>query len=103
LTLTDLQARFDAASQNYCKLYGLTRDRDWIMLKLLEEVGELTQIWNRQTGRGRTKGQTADDLHRALEDETADVLGMVLLVAQENGLDLNAAIARKWRFDPGKP
>lgn len=100
MTLKDLQARFDAASRNYCTIYGLERDCDWVMLKLLEEVGELTQVWNRRTGRGRPNGQTAAELHQSLADETADVLGMILLVAQENNLDLEAAILRKWKFDP---
>ena len=42
--LTELQKRFDKASLSYCDLHGLERDRDWVMLKLLEEVGELTQV-----------------------------------------------------------
>jgi len=37
-------------------------------------------------------------LHKALEDETADLLGHVLLLAYRYDLDLEGAVQRKWRF-----
>lgn len=40
-------------------------------------------------------------MKRDLADETADLLGHVLLLAHRNGLDLENAIERKWRFKPG--
>jgi NTP pyrophosphatase (non-canonical NTP hydrolase) len=96
--LDTLQRRFDQASQAYCEGNGIVRDADWFILKLQEEVGELTQAWNKLSGRGRRHGAQADDLRRNLEDEAADVLGHVFLLAEAQGLDLRAAIARKWRF-----
>jgi NTP pyrophosphatase (non-canonical NTP hydrolase) len=98
--LTELQKRFDKASLSYCDLHGLERDRDWVMLKLLEEVGELTQVWNTMTGRGRDKGLSDADLKLALASEVADALGMLFVFAHQHDLDLPDAILRKWRFDP---
>lgn len=98
--LKDLQARFDAASLSYCKIHGLERDSDWVMLKLLEEVGELTQVWNSRTGRGRDKGLSDPELLQAMSDEIADALGMLLILAHQHDLDLTGSIARKWRFHP---
>ena len=98
--LADLSSRFDAASSAYAEANGIIRDHDWFLLKLLEEVGELTQIANRVSGRGRKKNMSDDDLRTSLADETADVLGHVLLFAHHHGLELEAAIARKWRFIP---
>ena len=98
--LKALQERFDAASLSYCDIHGLERDADWVMLKLLEEIGELTQVWNTKTGRGRDKGLGNADLHHALSNEVADALGMLLIFAHQQDLDLTGAIARKWRFDP---
>lgn len=98
--LAVLMEQFEAASRRYAEANGITRDPDWYLLKLHEEVGELTQAWNRHTGRGRPKGRTPEDLSRDLADETADVLGHVLLFAHAHGLDLEAAIERKWRFRP---
>jgi NTP pyrophosphatase (non-canonical NTP hydrolase) len=98
--LATLMQQFEAASLRYVDANGMTRDPDWYLLKLHEEVGELTQAFNRKTGRGLPKSRTLEDLARELADETADVLGHVLLFAYANGLDLEAAIERKWRFRP---
>ena len=98
--LSDLMLQFETASATYAAKNALDRDDDWFVLKLQEEMGELTQIWNKTTGRGRRKGMSDEQLAMALADETADVLGHVLLFAHRNGLDLAAAIERKWRFRP---
>ena len=98
--LKDLMMQFEAASATYAADHSLERDDDWFVLKLQEEMGELIQIWNRVTGRGRRKGMTDMEVATALADETADVLGHVLLFAHRNGLDLAAAIERKWLFRP---
>jgi NTP pyrophosphatase (non-canonical NTP hydrolase) len=99
VVLADLQRRFEAASARYAEANGLERDPDWFVLKLQEELGELTQVWNKLSGRGRRHGVSEDELRQALADETADVLGHVLLFAQAEGLDLASAIQRKWRFE----
>lgn len=98
--LDDLQRRFEEASRLYAGANGIVRDPDWFLLKLHEEVGELTQAWNRLSGRGRAGGRSEEERRRDLEDETADVLGHVLLFAHAHGIDLAAAIERKWRFRP---
>lgn len=98
--LKDLVLQFESASATYAAENAVERDDDWFILKLQEEMGELTQIWNRKTGRGRRKGMSDEQIATALADETADVLGHILLFAHRNGLDLPAAIERKWRFRP---
>ena len=101
LALGDLALRFEQTSQDYAKANDIRRDADWFVLKLQEEVGELTQAWIKSTGRGRLRGQTEAELKQALADEAADVLGHILLFAHAEGIDLDAAIERKWRFRPG--
>jgi NTP pyrophosphatase (non-canonical NTP hydrolase) len=98
----DLQRQFEAASARYAAANGLERDADWFVLKLHEEVGELTQVWNKLSGRGRRHGRSEDELRESLADEAADVLGHILLFAETNGLDLAAAVERKWRFRLGE-
>ena len=73
------------------------KDRDVIVQ---EELGELTQAWMKLTARSRARGLSEADLRAALADETADLLGHVLLFANAQGVDLNAAIERKWMFKP---
>jgi NTP pyrophosphatase (non-canonical NTP hydrolase) len=98
--LSSLIQQFEKASATYAAANDVERDDDWFVLKLQEEIGELTQIWNKKTGRGRRKGMTDEELATALADETADVLGHILLFAHRNDLDLAAAVERKWRFRP---
>lgn len=100
--LEKLAAQFEAASARYAEDNGIERDPDWFVLKLQEEMGELTQAWNRKTGRGRAKGRSTEELSRDLADETADLLGHILLFTYQNDLDLAAAIKRKWLFLPDK-
>jgi NTP pyrophosphatase (non-canonical NTP hydrolase) len=95
-----LAVQFEQASQAYAAANDVRRDEDWFVLKLQEELGELTQVWMKLTGRGRLRGKTEAELKQALADETADVLGHILLFAQAQGIDLDAAIERKWRFRP---
>lgn len=98
--LIELAGQFEEASKRYAAANGITRNDDWFILKLQEELGELTQVWMKLTDRGRKRGLSEPELHEELANETADVLGHILLFAQKNHIDLAPAIARKWRFVP---
>ena len=98
--LNNLKGQFEEASAKYAAANGLKRDPDWFVLKMHEEIGELTQIWNKLSGRGRRHGRSEAELRQALADETADLLGHILLFAGQNSLDLALAIERKWHFRP---
>jgi NTP pyrophosphatase (non-canonical NTP hydrolase) len=99
-SLISLAARFEQASQKYAADNGIQRSSEWFALKMQEELGELTQAWMKWAGHGRRKGRSLGDLHHDMSNEAADLLGQVLLFAHQNGIDLEAAIQRKWRFDP---
>lgn len=98
--LRRLADQFEDASLGYVEANGIVRDPDWFVLKMQEELGELTQVWNKLTGRGRRRDRAESDLREDLADEAADLLGHVLLFARSNDLDLQSAIERKWRFRP---
>ena len=93
-----LAQKFDKASKIYCDVNNITRNDDWVLMKLQEEVGELFQAWLMHTGRGRDKGQTPDELKQMLAAETADILGMIMIFAATQNIDLNQYIEKKWRF-----
>ena len=93
-------AKSDRGFCRTAETYGILRDDDGFILKPVEEVGELTQACNRVSGRTRAKSLDDAALRKAMEDETADLLGHVLLFAHRHRLDLDAAIQRKWRFSP---
>jgi len=91
LTLVDLSDKVLRISDIYAAEHGIDRDRDWALLKLQEELGELTAEHLRLTGRARGEADA-----QALGDEAADVLGMLLIYCAGAGVDLEQAIRRKW-------
>lgn len=97
-----LSEQFEAASAAYAGAHGVERDADWFLLKLVEEAGELAQVANRISGRRRSRGMGEAELRTLLADETADLLGHVLLFARHHRIDLEDAIERKWRFRPAE-
>lgn len=91
MDLTGLQGDVLRISDIYAAEHRIDRDRDWALLKLQEELGELTAEHLRLSGRARG---TPDA--QALGDEAADVLGMLLIYCAGAGIDLEAAMRRKW-------
>ena len=91
MDLAKLRADVLRISDIYAAEHGIDRDRDWALLKLQEELGELTAEHLRLTGRARG---TPDA--QALGDEAADVLGMLLIYCARAGVDLDQAMQRKW-------
>ena len=95
-TLSELASLAAEVSDTYAARNGITRNDDWFLLKLQEELGELTAEYLKTTGRGRLKGTDAGTVRQALEDEAADVLATLLVFASRHGIDLDAALERKW-------
>lgn len=91
LELKALQADVLRISDIYAREHGIDRDRDWALLKLQEELGELTAEHLRMSGRARGAADAGK-----LGDEAADVLGMLLIYCDRAGLDLEQAMRRKW-------
>ena len=89
--LASLSDQVQAVSDIYAANFGIDCDGDWALLKLQEELGELVQAHLKLTGRGR--GGAAPE---ARADEAADVLCMLLLYCRQHGVDLEAAVDRKW-------
>ena len=91
MILKDLKADVLRISDIYAREHSIDRDRDWALLKLQEELGELTKEHLNLSGRARGKPDA-----KALADEAADVLGMLLIYCDHAGIDLEAAMQRKW-------
>jgi NTP pyrophosphatase (non-canonical NTP hydrolase) len=94
--LDALADRLERISVAYAEREGFDRDDDWFLLKLTEELGELTQIQLARTGRSKDRGYDAAALDERLAEECADVLGHVLLFARRHGIGVEAALDRKW-------
>lgn len=92
--LAGLGTRIAQVSDIYARNYGIDRSGDWYLLKLQEEMGELTQAYLDASGRSRRPA--GNEARAALAREMADVLGMLLLLARDEGVDLDRAVQEKW-------
>ena len=95
-TLADLTALAAEVSDMYERETGVLRNDDWYALKMQEELGELIAEHLRLSGRGRRKDLSDAEIIARRDDEAADLLAFLLLYARRNGIDLDAALNRKW-------
>lgn len=91
MNLSELQADVLRISDLYAREHGIERSADWALLKVQEELGELTAEHLRMSGRARGQADAGK-----LGDEAADVLGMLLIYCDRAGIDLETAMQRKW-------
>ncbi|WP_416901514.1 pyrophosphatase [Micromonospora echinospora] len=101
MDLSELTDQVETVSRNYARRHGITQDATWFLLKLQEEVGELTQAFLMRTGQARDKGLTEQEIDDRFRAELADVLCQVLVMARHHGVDLRSEVERKWlRWTP---
>ncbi len=96
MDLEELTRQVEAVSRVYAERHGIDRDDTWFVLKLHEEVGELTQAYLARSGQARDRGLDAAELDARYRAELADVLSHVLLLARHSGVDLEAEVRAKW-------
>ena len=89
MTIQEAQARVDA----WIKQYGVRYFSELTTMAVLtEEVGEVARVIARRYGDQSSK--PSDDLD--LADELADVLWVVMCLANQTGIDLDAALERNF-------
>ena len=91
MILSELSEKVARISDIYAAEHGIDRSGDWAILKLQEELGELTAEHLRISGRARGEADP-----KALADEAADVLGMLLIYCDRAGIDIEQAMQNKW-------
>ena len=96
MDIKEITKKVVQVSDNYAKACSVKRDKDWYVLKLQEELGELIQNYLSFTNRGRSRGKSDEEIREAFADELADVIGQVLLIAEYHKIDIEEALERKW-------
>ena len=92
-----IQRAVIANADEYEKRFNVKIDKEFALLKLVEEVGEYMQailIHER-----RSRPEKFLDPARSKEEvakELADVVGMAIVNAHLQGIDLEAALKMKW-------
>ena len=98
MDLRRLTEDVETVSQRYAEAFSYERDDAWFLLKLQEEVGELTQAFLMCRGQARSKGLTPDEMAANFRAEIADVLCQLLLMARHHDVDVAAEVERKWLY-----
>lgn len=88
MTLNEAQAQVD----EWIKTYGVRYFGELTNLALLmEEVGELSRLIARKYGEQSSK---ESDLDQSLEDEMADILFVLICLANQTGINLTHAFQK---------
>lgn len=95
-TFQELSERIGRIGDLYAQVHGIERNADWYLLKLTEELGELTAEHLLMDGRSKANADGSGGTREALENEAADLFGQFVLYLRANEIDIEAAIERKW-------
>ena len=88
ITLTQAQQKVD----EWIKTYGVRYFNELTNMAILtEEVGEVARIMSRTYGEQSSK---ESDLKKQLPDELADVLFVLICIANQTGIDLQEAFVK---------
>ena len=88
ITLTQAQQKVD----EWIKTYGVRYFNELTNMAILtEEVGEVARIMSRTLGEQSSK---ESDLQKQLPDELADVLFVLICIANQTGIDLQDAFVK---------
>jgi len=86
-SLTGLQRTID----QWIQTNGGYWDEMSLLARLTEEVGELAREYNHQFGAKKKKASEADG---SISDELADILWLILCMANQQDIDLEAAFEK---------
>ncbi len=96
-SLNELTQKVKDVMVKYSEAYPEVEvDSDYYPLKITEEWGECMQAYLMYTDRGRQKGKSKEEIKDMLETEVADVFGFLLLFAENEGIDIEQALQKKW-------
>ena len=96
LTIREVQQKVD----DWIKIYGVRYFNELTNLGILmEEVGELSRIMVRKFGEQSFK---ESDKEKDLGDEMADVLWVLMCLANQTGIDLTEALKKNFEKKTGR-
>ncbi len=84
-------------ADDYEKRFGVKIDKEFALLKLVEEVGEYMQAVLIHERKCRPEKFLDPEASKdEVAKELADVVGMAIVNAKLQGIDLEAALGKKW-------
>lgn len=95
MDIKEILEKIKKVSDKYEKVHDIKRDDDWYILKLHEEVWELSQVYLSLTWRWRKRDKNNEEMMKNFSDELADVLAQLLLLADKKDIDIEKSLKEK--------
>lgn len=97
MQFTELQEKLVQNLTRYGKKHNIEIDEDYLLFKLIEEVGELSEaiLIDRKKSRP-VKHVSKEESRKQIAAELADVTGMVVVLSHLMNIDLEDALDKKW-------
>lgn len=97
MEIKELIEKIEIVSKDYIKKFGINNNKDFLILKLQEELWELTQSYLLMTNRHRNKNElTSSEIKKDFESEVADVFWHLLLLIKHFDIDIEKTVDEKW-------
>ena len=97
MQIKQLQKKISKILLSNSKRDNIKIDDDYLMLKLTEELGEFVQAYVVHNKRCRPeKYLSIQKSKKEMAKELSDVLGIILVIANNLNIDLEEAIVKKW-------
>ena len=96
MQLNQIQEKIVTISDKYARVHEINRTDDRYLLKLQEEMGELTQSYISFIGHGRNRWKSPEELKKSFAHELWDVMWHLLLLANHFDIDIDKALEEKW-------
>lgn len=96
MNFKDIEITLQKVCDQYSEKFGIEIAADWFLVKIQEELGELSAAHLAATHRSRPKDKTPEQIKENLSEEVADVFAMTVLFALHQKIDLTEALQKKW-------
>lgn len=96
MNLKEISDKLGTVSDIYAQKFNIRRDDDWFIIKIQEELGELSSAYLKLTQRARLGSDSTETVESNLKEEVADVIALTLLFARHQKIDVEQALKDKW-------
>ena len=97
MEIKELQKKLVLVAEDYGTEHDVVMDKDYLLPKIFEEAGELAQAMLIYDNKCRTgKRLPKEKAHRLLEQEIADTVGFLFVLADRMNIDLEKGLEDKW-------
>ncbi|MCK5211502.1 hypothetical protein KAJ89_02255 [Candidatus Parcubacteria bacterium] len=97
MEIKQLQNKASKVFLDNLKRDGIKVSDDYLLLKLTEELGEFAQSYLVHKKRCRPEKYLSPQISKKeLSKELSDVLGLILVIAENLNIDVEEALVKKW-------